>query len=125
MNRFIVGAWYNDPAGLSLRAEYGNIKSSKANVKEEGVYVLAAYRANKFQPVARWDMYRDKISKGSAENRDNLMIGLNYDVIKDVTFQLAYTHSIYTSKARDFAKDKGEYWKKNGNGIAIMCRAKF
>lgn len=125
MNRFIVGAWYNDPAGLSLRAEYGHIKSSKANVKEDGFYLLAAYRFDKLQPVARWDMYRDKTDKGSNENRDNLLIGLNYDVVKAVTFQLAYTHSMYTSKAKDFASASGKYWNHNGNGIAIMCRAKF
>lgn len=122
MNRFIVGAWYNDPNGLSLRAEYGNIRSKKADVKEEGFYVLAAYRFDKFQPVVRWDMYRDKNEARkltSRENRDNLLIGLNYDVIKDVTFQFAYTHTMYTSKVK---KAQGI---DNGNGIAIMCRAKF
>lgn len=120
MNRFIVGAWYNDPNGLSLRSEYGYIKSSKANVKEQGVYVLAAYRFDKFQPVVRWDMYRDKINKEtSLENRDNLLVGINYDIIKDVTVQFAYNHIMYTSKVKD------NTGLDNGNGIAIMCRAKF
>ncbi len=125
MNRFIVGAWYNDPNGLSLRSEYGYIRSNEANVKEQGLYVLAAYRLNKFQPVVRWDMYRDKINKGSNENRDNLLIGLNFDIIKDITFQFAYTLSLYTNDAKDFAKKENNAWRHNGNGIAIMCRAKF
>ena len=41
MNRVIVGAWYNDPKGLDLRAEYGHIGSSKDGrdiIKEDGFY---------------------------------------------------------------------------------------
>lgn len=29
MNRVIAGAWYFDPNGLDLRAEYGHIKVAK------------------------------------------------------------------------------------------------
>lgn len=28
MNRFVVGAWYDNPKGLNLRAEYGHMKSA-------------------------------------------------------------------------------------------------
>ncbi|MFR5960521.1 MAG: hypothetical protein ACLUHA_17295, partial [Bacteroides stercoris] len=54
MNRVIVGAWYNDPKGLDLRAEYGHIGSSKDGrdiIKEDGFYALAGWHAGKF---LRW-----------------------------------------------------------------------
>lgn len=45
MTRYVVGAWYDNPRGLNLRAEYGHMKSrvNKADVvKENGAYVLPA-----------------------------------------------------------------------------------
>ena len=66
MNRFVVGAWYNDPNGLDLRAEYGFMKSDKGGktyVDEQGAYVLAGYHAGKFLPIVRWDMYKDDVNK--------------------------------------------------------------
>lgn len=33
LNRFVVGAWYNDPNGIDLRAEYGVMTSKVDNVK--------------------------------------------------------------------------------------------
>lgn len=120
MNRFIVGAWYEDPSGLILRSEYGHIKSSKANVKEDGLYVLAGYKVNKFLPVVRWDMYRDKTHKTSANNRDNLLAGCSYEVIKDVKLQFNYIHSIYPDKVEDAGVRTG-----SGNSIQLMLLAKF
>lgn len=120
MNRFVAGAWYFDPEGLSLRSEYGHIQSSQANVKEDGLYVLAAYRVNKFLPVVRWDMYRDKENKTSANNRDNILIGCSYDVIKDFKIQANYIHSIYTSDVKNANIKDG-----SGNSIQLMCVAKF
>ena len=46
MNRFVVGAWYDNPKGLNLRAEYGHMKSAVGGVdvvKENGAYVLAGW----------------------------------------------------------------------------------
>lgn len=120
MNRYIAGAWYYDPNGLNVRAEYGYIKSSKANVEENGFYLLAAYKINKFLPVARWDMYRDKADKTSANNRDALLVGCSYELIKNIKFQANYIHSIYTSKVKDAGVRTG-----SGNSIQVMCIAKF
>ena len=115
MNRVITGAWYYDPNGLDLRAEYGHIKSDDANVDEDGFYFLAAYKIGKFLPVARFDMYRDKTNKTSANNKDNYLIGCTYEPIKDVKFQVNYILSDYTDKV-----DKG-----TGNSLQIMCLLKF
>ncbi|WP_018339696.1 porin [Butyricimonas synergistica] len=115
MNRVITGAWYYDPNGLDIRAEYGHIKSDDANVDEDGFYALAAYRFGKFIPVVRYDMYRDKANKTSANNKDNYLIGCTYELIKDVKFQLNYIISDYTDKV-----DKG-----TGNSLQIMCLLKF
>lgn len=120
MNRFIAGAWYFDPNGLTLRSEYGYIKSSEAKVKEQGLYVLAGYKVDKFLPVVRWDMYRDKENKTSANNRDALLAGCTYEVHKNFKFQLNYVHSIYTSDVKDAGVKDG-----SGNSIYIMCMAKF
>lgn len=120
MNRIIAGIWYNDPSGLVLRSEYGHIKSSKANVKEDGFYALAGYKIDKLLPVVRWDMYRDKINKTSANNKDNLLIGCSYEVVKDVKFQLNYIHSIYPDKVKDAGVRTG-----SGNSLQVMCLVKF
>ena len=120
MNRFITGAWYYDPNGLDLRAEYGHIQSDDANVKEDGFYVLAAYKFGKFLPVVRYDMYRDKAAKTSANNKDNILLGCTYEVIKDVKFQVNYTISTYPDKVKDAGTKTG-----TGNSLQIMCLLKF
>lgn len=122
MHRIIAGAWYYDPNGLSLRTEYGHIESKKAQVREDGLYVLAAYKVGKFLPVARWDMYRDHKNEYSPNNRDAILVGCTYQIIKDIKIQTAYTHSIYTNKAKDTVLGSRT---KNGNGIQIMCMASF
>ena len=69
MNRMVVGAWYNDPQGLDLRAEYGLMKSKVDGIKfidEQGAYFLAAYHLNKWLPMVRWDMYKDSSEQGAA-----------------------------------------------------------
>ena len=125
MNRVIAGAWYFDPNGLDLRAEYGHIKSSEANVEEDGFYALAAYRFGKFLPVVRYDMYRDNRLSGvktvaSANNRDAYLVGCTYELIKNLKFQVNYIHSIYTDKVKDAGTRTG-----NGNSLQIMLLAKF
>lgn len=122
MGRIVAGAWYYDPEGLSLRAEYGHLKSKDAGVKEDSFYALAAYKVGKFLPVARWDMYRDRENKYAPTNVDAILVGCTYQIIKDVKLQAAYTYSMYTDKAKD--KTLGSR-SDNGNSIQIMCLAKF
>lgn len=70
MNRYVVGAWYDNPKGLNLRAEYGHMKSAVGGVdvvKENGAYVLAGWHLGKFLPIVRWDMYEDCVNTGTAQ----------------------------------------------------------
>lgn len=122
MNRVIVGAWYLDPNGLTLRSEYGHIECNDANVKEDGLYVLAGYRIGKLLPVARWDMYRDNGNKTSPNNRDALLVGCTYAPINYFKLQFAYTHTMYTKKVKDHVANG---LSGNGNGIQVMAVAYF
>ena len=104
MNRFVVGAWYNDPNGLDLRAEYGFMKSKKDDVKyvdEQGAYVLLGYHAGKFLPVVRWDMYKDKINELTTNNYNRILAGVTYQLFKNVKIQLNYGHYMYSDKVKD------------------------
>ena len=109
MNRMVVGAWYNDPQGLDLRAEYGLMKSKVDGIKfidEQGAYFLAAYHLNKWLPMVRWDMYKDSSEQGAAgvvtgntktttNNYNRLLLGVNYQIYKNVTIQFNYHHYFY------------------------------
>ena len=109
MNRMVVGAWYNDPQGLDLRAEYGLMKSKVDGVKfidEQGAYFLAAYHLNKWLPMVRWDMYKDSSEQGAAgvvtgnnktttNNYNRILLGVNYQLYKNVTIQFNYHHYFY------------------------------
>ena len=109
MNRMVVGAWYNDPHGLDLRAEYGLMKSKVDGVKfidEQGAYFLAAYHINKWLPMVRWDMYKDSSEQGAAgvvtgnnktttNNYNRILLGVNYQLYKNVTIQFNYHHYFY------------------------------
>ncbi len=109
MNRMVVGAWYNDPQGLDLRAEYGLMKSKVDGIKfidEQGAYILAAYHLNKWLPMVRWDMYKDSSEQGAAgvvtgnnktttNNYNRILLGVNYQLYKNVTIQFNYHHYFY------------------------------
>ena len=109
MNRMFVGAWYNDPQGLDLRAVYGLMKSKVDGVKfidEQGAYFLAAYHINKWLPMVRWDMYKDSSEQGAAgvvtgnnktttNNYNRILLGVNYQLYKNVTIQFNYHHYFY------------------------------
>ena len=105
MNRFLVGAWYNDPNGLDLRAEYGFMKSDKGGdtyVDEQGAYVLAGYHAGKFLPIVRWDMYKDDVNKTSAGcNYNRILVGCTYQLFKNVKIQLNYGHFMYSDDVKN------------------------
>lgn len=122
MTRFVVGAWYNNPEGLTLRGEYGQMKSSVGGqdfVKETGAYVLAGYRFGKFLPVVRWDMYKDDVNTTTANNYNRILIGCTYQMLKNVKFQVNYGHFMYDDAAsKALGYDKSEQ-------IQIMGLFKF
>ena len=102
MNRMIVGAWYNNPTGLDVRAEYGMLKSKKDGVTaadEQGAYVLAGWHAGKWLPVVRWDMYKDKQNEASANNYNRILAGASYQVTKNFKVQANYNYTMYTDDA--------------------------
>lgn len=136
MHRFVVGAWYNDPQGLDLRAEYGLLKSKVDGVKhfdEQGAYVLAGYHAGKWLPMVRWDMYRDKMQNtvnpqgetiqlsNANFNYNRILVGVNYQLFKNVTIQLNYHHFFFNDK--QYAGNGDEY--SGRNQIQLMGRFCF
>lgn len=104
MNRFVVGAWYDNPKGLNLRAEYGHMKSAVGGVdvvKENGAYVLAGWHLGKFLPIVRWDMYEDCVNTGTANNYNRILLGCTYQIFKNMKLQVNYGHFMYSSDAKD------------------------
>lgn len=103
MNRFVVGAWYDNPNGLDLRAEYGHMKSNVGGVdivKENGAYVLAGWHLGKFLPIVRWDMYEDCVNTGTANNYNRILLGCTYQIFKNMKLQVNYGHFMYGDDAK-------------------------
>ena len=126
MNRFIAGAWYNDPAGLTLRGEFG-IQTAKNEgvdlVKETGAYVLAGYHVGQFLPVVRWDMYKDDVNKVSANNYNRVLVGCTWQAMKNLKVQLNYGYTMYNSDAKEASKALGG--KDGQSQIQLMGLFKF
>ena len=104
MNRYVVGAWYDNPKGLNLRAEYGHMKSAVGGVdvvKENGAYVLAGWDLGKFLPIVRWDMYEDCVNTGTANNYNRILLGCTYQIFKNMKLQVNYGHFMYSGDAKD------------------------
>lgn len=105
MTRTVVGAWYNNPTGLDVRAEYGFMKSKVDGnqvVDEQGAYALVGYHAGKFLPIVRWDMYKDKMHETTAgTNYNRILLGLTYQPIANVKVQLNYGHYMYNASVKD------------------------
>lgn len=104
MNRFVVSAWYDNPKGLNLRAEYGHMKSAVGGVdvvKENGAYVLAGWHLGKFLPIVRWDMYEDCVNTGTANNYNRILLGCTYQIFKNMKLQVNYGHFMYSGDAKD------------------------
>lgn len=123
MTRMVAGAWYNDPNGLDLRAEYGHIQSSANGnkiVNENGMYVLAGYHAGKFLPVVRYDMYRDKVNKATLNNYDRVLAGLTFQVLKNLKIQANYAYTMYTDESKVTNGDKS-----GSSQILLMGLFKF
>ena len=126
MNRYVVGAWYNNPTGLDVRAEYGAMKSTVRNVdvvKESGAYVLVGYHFGKFLPVVRWDMYKDDVAQVSTNNYNRIMLGCSYAPHKNVQFQLNYGHFMYKDNGGKTAKEVLGYDKSEQ--LQVMAMFKF
>ena len=120
MNRYMLGAWYNDPMGLDLRAEYGHMQAGSA-VKEDGAYVLAAYHVGDWLPVVRYDMYRDNVNKATLNNYDRVLVGVSYCILKNLKLQANYGYSIYTSAAK-VASNNGH---RGSSQVQLMAMYKF
>lgn len=104
MNRYVVGAWYDNPKGLNLRAEYGHMKSAVGGVdvvKENGAYVLAGWHLGKFLPIVRWDMYEDCVNTGTTNNYNRILLGCTYQIFKNMKLQVNYGHFMYSGDAKD------------------------
>lgn len=104
MNRCVVGAWYNNPTGLDVRAEYGFMKSKVDGnqvVDEQGAYALVGYHAGKFLPIVRWDMYKDKMHETTTNNYNRILVGLTYQPIANVKVQLNYGHFMYNNTVKN------------------------
>lgn len=104
MNRYVVGAWYDNPKGLNLRAEYGHMSSVVGGtdvVMENGAYVLAGWHLGKFLPIVRWDMYEDRVNTTTANNYNRILLGCTYRIFKNMKLQVNYGHFMYSGKAAD------------------------
>lgn len=110
-NRAIFGLWYNDPNGLDLRAEYGfgiAKKHGDKYIKEHGAYIFAGYRLGKWQPLVRYDMYRDDLNKSNPlTNYNRVLLGCNWQAFKNIRLQLNYQLSIYDGLAKRTNHDEG------------------
>lgn len=122
MSRYIVGAWYNDPTGLDLRAEYGHIQSKDNGsciIKENGAYVLAGYHVGEFLPIIRYDIYRDKVNNTTTNNYNRILLGLTYQIDKNVKLQANYNYMKYTDETKEVLGKSG------ANQLQLMAIFKF
>ena len=123
MFRYVVGAWYNNPAGLDVRAEYGHIASAANGadvIKEDGFYALAAYNIGKWAPVVRYSMYRDRVNKSTLNNYDALLCGVTYHFNQRWKLQANYIYTMYTDEAKVTNNNQGASSK-----LQIMGMYKF
>lgn len=124
MQRVIVGAWYNDPNGLDLRAEYGYMHAKKNDVRyvqEAGFYALAGYHFGKFLPVIRYDLYHDCVNSPTTGNDyDRVLVGCTYQAHSNIKLQLNYMLSMYDDEVK--AKNNN---KSTSSQIQAMVIFKF
>ena len=102
MSRCVVGASYDNPNGLDLRAEYGFMKSKVDGtqvVDEAGAYILAGYRFGKFLPSARWEIYQDKVNDTASCNYNRMVLGCVFRPFDHVRLQAAYSLTFYRDHA--------------------------
>lgn len=121
MNRIMAGAWYENPKGLIVRGEYGYMRSSDADVKEQGFYLLAGYHLGKFQPVVRYELYRDGARKLDRMNKNTYLMGVAYEPVKNFKVQANYMLNTYT----DDIRDSDMLHTGTGHQVQIMCVARF
>ena len=126
MTRYIVGAWYNDPTGLDLRAEFGQLNSTDDGtdvVKETGAYVLAGWHAGQFLPVVRWDMYKDDVNETSSNNYNRILVGCTWQAFKNLKIQLNYGYTFYNDEAKEASEAAGG--KKGQSQLQLMGLINF
>ncbi|MBE6196819.1 MAG: hypothetical protein E7137_06965 [Rikenellaceae bacterium] len=94
--RAAAGVEYKGEA-LSIRSEYlwhqqGN---GELAVKNDGCYVVAAYKVKNFAPTLRYNFYNQQTAAGHLEQSD-YVVGLNYMPVKYVKLQLNYTLTTFS-----------------------------
>lgn len=104
LNRFVAGAWYNDPEGFDIRGEYGMMNGY--NVKEQGAYGLVGYHVGKFLPIARWDWYQDRTNYSSANNYNRILVGCTYQLTKNTKIQVNAAHTMYGDNNPGYKKSE-------------------
>lgn len=104
LNRFVAGAWYNDPEGFDVRGEYGMMNGY--NVKEQGAYGLVGYHVGKFLPIARWDWYQDRTDYSSANNYNRILVGCTYQLTKNTKIQVNAAHTMYGDNNPGYKKSE-------------------
>ena len=123
MSRFILGAWYQAPSGLGLRAEYGSMKGTLGNnniVDEKGFYALASYKMGKFLPVIKYEMFKDNNLPKSPLNKDSALLGVTYHFNDSVKLQANYAQYFYHKDVYSSGAKEG-----SGNGINLVFLVKF
>lgn len=96
--RAAAGVEYQGKA-FSLRSEYlwhqqGNGEQA---IKNDGCYVVAAYKIKDFAPSLRYNYYNQQIGSSHLEQSD-YVIGVNYSPAKFVKLQLNYTLTTYSER---------------------------
>lgn len=104
LNRFVAGAWYNNPTGWDVRGEYGMMNG--AGVKEQGAYGLVGYHAGKYLPVARWDWYQDRTNYSNANNYNRILLGCTYQLTKNTKIQVNAAHTMYGDNNPGYKKSE-------------------
>lgn len=104
LNRFVAGAWYNNPENFDVRGEYGMMNG--AGVKEQGVYGLVGYHVDRFLPLARWDWYQDRMNYSSANNYNSILVGCAYQLTKNTKIQVNAAHTMYGDNNPGYKKSE-------------------
>ena len=104
LHRMVAGAWYKTSQGLSIRAEYGQMWSQLGGqqvVDEAGFYAVVSHRFGRFTPVVKYELYRDRMQKTSAVNRNQAVAGLSYQIHPSVKLQVDYGLVYYPQAVLD------------------------
>ncbi len=106
--RAAAGIEYQGTA-FSLRSEYLWHKQGKGEfaVKNDGCYVVAAYKLGDFAPALRYNFYNQE----DRYCQSDYIVGLNYSPVKYVKLQLNYTLTTFSDNSK----------KRNSIGFAAIA----